>query len=143
MSLSFACPSCRAFMEVADELAGRSGQCPRCQHVFVVPSPALGLPKPTLAGKAIPATEMIPPTDPWAEEKPKPSPRSGRPRRVHSVPPAPSGPLWPWFIAVPLGLVVAVLLFSSFIVLVSWRNRRPSRLALPCQARRRHSRFIA
>jgi hypothetical protein len=122
MSLQFACPSCKAYMEVADELAGHSGQCPRCQHVFVVPSPALGAPKPVVVAKAIPATATIPPTDPWAEEQPKPRPRGERPRRVRSVPPAPSGPLWPWLIAVPLALVVAVLLFSSFIVLVAWRK---------------------
>ena len=65
MSISFACPECKVQIEVADEHAGQSGQCPRCQNVMIIPSGKQ--PLPTMAGAA-------PAADPWAK------PRDGFPR---------------------------------------------------------------
>ena len=102
MALSFACPMCQARMEVGDELAGRTGQCPRCRHVFVVPGPI-----------ASPATAAVPPTNPWTTEPTQPasaaaSPRNGSRRR--------------WLIAALLTLVVTPLLLSGFIKLMGARK---------------------
>lgn len=112
-------------MEVGDELAGQTGQCPRCQHVFTIPSPKQ--PMPTLVGKAVPsAPTRIPPADPWAQDVPreedKPRSGAGRPRRVRAAPKQPSGPIWPWFVGILGALVVGGLLFSSFLVLALWRK---------------------
>ena len=46
MSISFACPECRARIEVNEELAGHAGQCPRCQNVIVIPAPNQPIPVP-------------------------------------------------------------------------------------------------
>ena len=47
MSISFACPECKAQIEVAEEYAGHAGQCPRCHYVLVIPAP--NQPAPILA----------------------------------------------------------------------------------------------
>ena len=125
MSLSFACPECKAQMEVPDDLAGQAGQCPRCQHVFTIPSPQQALP--VLVAKALPGEPTkIPPTDPWAKHEPRERDRprrseSPRPRRPRPAP-KPSGPLWPWFVGILGAFIVGSLLFSSFLVLVLWRK---------------------
>jgi predicted Zn finger-like uncharacterized protein len=136
MSLSFACPSCKAQIEVPDELAGQTGQCPRCQHVFTVPSPQQ--PKAAPVGKTRPGETSIPPINPWDQpERPKSKPALGRldrPRRARALPPQPRGPIWPWFVAIVGGLTVFALLLSSFIVLVAWRKPRTTDLRLLIEA---------
>lgn len=125
MSLSFTCPSCKAHMEVPDDLAGQSGQCPRCQHVFTIPSPKA--PPFIPVGKPVAgAPTKIPPYDPWAKEPARDDSRplssAGRPRRARAMPPQPSGPVWPWLVGILGALVVGGLLFASFLVLVAWRK---------------------
>ena len=125
MSLSFTCPSCKAHMEVPDDLAGQSGQCPRCQLVFTIPSPKA--PPYIPVGKPVAgAPTKIPPHDPWAKEPPRddnrPFSSAGRPRRARAVPPQPSGPVWPWLVGIVGALVVGGMLFASFLVLVAWRK---------------------
>lgn len=129
MSISFACPGCRVQIEVADEHAGESGQCPRCQRVVVIPSPTKPMPLATTA-------ETVPPADPWAEprEKPRSKPRpadtdEARPRRSRAAaePKKPMGPIWPWIVGVFGAIIVASLLFSSLLVLVLWRRAEPTR----------------
>ena len=126
MTISFACPECRVQIEVADEYAGQSGQCPRCQQVIAVPSAKQ--PKPILTAAAVP----VPPSDPWEEprEERKPRPRSAepdevprRPRRARPKDSKPiGGPIWAWVLGIFAALVAAGLLFSSFAVLVFWRH---------------------
>jgi hypothetical protein len=126
MSISFACPECKAQIEVADEHAGQSGQCPRCERVIVIPSPKQ--PQPVLAGANVPS-----PSEPWRPReaggsKPRPvdADEPVRPRRARTMAP-PAGPTWPWVVGVFAAVVAAVLLFASFIVLVSWRKPDPRR----------------
>ena len=118
MSLSFACPECKAPIEVADEHAGQTGQCPRCQNLIEIP--ALNqrqVPMPRVEARAKPrrVDEDEPPIRPRrSRAEPKPTP--------------PAGPVWPWLIGIAAALVMAGLLFSSFIVLVSWRRSEPIRV---------------
>ena len=125
MSISFACPECKAQIEVGDEFAGLSGQCPRCEKVIVIPSP--NLPKARPAGAS---TSSAPPPDAWAEPRSarRDEPR-GRRRRPPPAPKEPAGPLWPWLLGIAGAVAVTVLLFSSFFVLVLWRRPAPTRLA--------------
>jgi DNA-directed RNA polymerase subunit RPC12/RpoP len=126
MSLSFNCPQCKAHIQVADDMAGQSGQCPRCEHIFVIPSPSQPLPaKP----RSTPTAEKVPPSDPWAKtESRKDDKRAEGParrRRRTPAPTVPSGPVWPWILGVAGALVIGVLLLSSFFVLVLWRRPEP------------------
>lgn len=129
MSISFACPECRVQIEVADEHAGESGQCPRCQRVIVIPSPKKPMP-------ILTAAETVPPADPWAP--PRESGKSkrrpvdadeARPRRPRATqePNEPMGPIWPWVVGVFGAVLVASLLLSSLLVLVLWRRAEPTR----------------
>ena len=38
MTIRFTCPECGVPMKIKDELAGKSGKCPKCKAAFVVPS---------------------------------------------------------------------------------------------------------
>lgn len=38
MPISFTCPKCNKTLRVKDDLAGKKGQCPGCQHRFVIPT---------------------------------------------------------------------------------------------------------
>lgn len=46
-TLAVTCPNCAAHFRVAGEMAGRKGQCARCQAVFRVPATAAAPTKPT------------------------------------------------------------------------------------------------
>lgn len=124
MSISFACPECKAQIEVGDEFAGHSGQCPRCERVIVIPSPNAPKPRPVGASTSVPRSEQ------WAEPRSSKSddPRPRR-RRAPQVAKEPAGPLWPWLVGIGGAVAVTVLLFSSFLVLVFWRRPEPTRLA--------------
>lgn len=37
MSITFECPHCQTQLQAAEEQAGQSGKCPKCQHVVNVP----------------------------------------------------------------------------------------------------------
>jgi predicted Zn finger-like uncharacterized protein len=39
MALSFGCPKCGADFRVAETMAGKKAKCPKCELVFVVPTP--------------------------------------------------------------------------------------------------------
>ena len=117
MSISFACPECKAQIEVGDEFAGHSGQCPRCEKVIVIPSP--NVPK---------ARPAAPTANPWAEPRASKSDDSRpRRRRPPAAPKEPAGPLWPWLVGIVGAAAVTVLLFSSFFVLILWRRPEPTR----------------
>lgn len=64
--IRFACPGCSATFTVADEKAGKTGKCPKCQSQFVIP-----------AAEAAPAEP--PPLPPAAPPKP-PLPDAPAPR---------------------------------------------------------------
>ena len=144
MSLAFPCPSCRVQIEVADELAGQTGQCPRCEHVFTVPSPVA--PKPIVVAKAIPEEPAkAPASRRWAEEKRRDDDDEWRPRRSQRSAtkrprpePQPRGPVWPWLVGILGALVVGGLLFSSFIVLIAYRKPFTPQvdLSLPASAKK-------
>jgi len=127
MSLSFACPGCKAKMEVSEELAGHSGQCPRCEHVFMIPVPAqLASP-----GKASPAAPTkVPPADPWAEPskraEDRPQPKPAPVRRAKLVP-KPGAPIWSWALGLLAALVVFAMLVSSATVLAIYRKPSAAR----------------
>jgi hypothetical protein len=126
MSITFACPECQAKIEVGDEFAGMAGQCPRCQNVITIPSPSQPPPKPTPPVVALPA----PARDRWDDDRPRSRRHEDdrpRRRRLPTPPRQPSGPVWPWVIGVSGAIVVVLLLFISFIVLVSYRPLPPSR----------------
>jgi len=133
MSITFACPECMVQIEVADEHAGESGECPRCKQVIVIPSPHQ--PAPVLMGaKVVP----MPAADPWdkpAKDTPSKPRRAetdepaARRTRTTAAPKQPAGPIWPWVLGVFMAFVVVVLLFSSFAVLVFWRRAEPTRPA--------------
>ena len=123
MSISFACPECRAQVEVGDEHAGQSAQCPRCQRMLVIPSPKQ--PLPILIG-----AEEAPVSKPRPEEAETPP---VRPRRFRPapLPKQPTGPIWPWVVGIFAAGVTAALLVASFAVLVFWRKLEPSRPIAP------------
>ncbi len=122
MSIAFTCPECEARMEVPDDHAGLSGQCPRCKHVFVIPS-ASAPQKPRVVASA-----AQPP--PIPEEKVDVAlPRRGRRTRRELPPPPPRGPAWPWLVGIPAFLAVASILFAALMVLSFYRKSpapRPS-----------------
>jgi hypothetical protein len=128
MSISFACPECAAPIEVADEHAGQSGQCPRCQRVIEIPTPTK-----ILTSKATPAA--VPARDWW--EEPRPERRSRRrwsddddlPRRrgVALAQQGSGGPMWAWLLGIFAAVVAFGLLVASFAVLVSWRQPEPTK----------------
>jgi predicted Zn finger-like uncharacterized protein len=120
MSISFACPECKAKIEVGEEHVGHAGQCPRCQKVIVIPSPMQ--PMPILVGDdAAPREEPKPRRRAEAKEPP------ARPRRTAAAPKQPAGPIWPWVVGVFGAVAIAALLFGSFAVLVFWRRPEPAR----------------
>lgn len=121
MSIAFVCPECEARMEVPDEHAGLSGQCPRCQHVFTIPS--------SNAPPVRRATPVLPPPIPDAEPDTSRPLKNRRPRREPPAP-QPRGPAWPWLVGLPTALVVAGLLFSSLMVLNFHRRPATPRLAI-------------
>jgi TM2 domain-containing membrane protein YozV len=53
--IKFACPGCNASFTVADEKAGKSGKCPKCQSQFVIPAAS--------AGEGPPSTKTAAPPD--------------------------------------------------------------------------------
>jgi len=120
MSVSFACPECKAKIEVGEEHVGHAGQCPRCQNVFVIPSQMQ--PLPILVG-----ADASPREDPKPRRRAEAKEPPARPRRTPSKPKQPAGPIWPWVVGIFAALVMAALLFSSFAVLVFWRRPEPTR----------------
>lgn len=122
MSLSFNCPRCMAHIQVADEMAGQTGQCPRCEHVFVIPSPSQPLPaKP----RGAPTAENVPPIDPWEEKESRQEDKEPARRRRRTPSSVPGGPVWPWIVGVAGAVVIGILLLCSFFVLVLWRRPEP------------------
>jgi hypothetical protein len=118
MSISFACPQCKAQVEVGDEFAGHAGQCPRCQNVIAIPS----------ASQPAPVALAEPVSSP-REAKPKSRPARGEEPRRRRSPPAPAqpfGPIWPWAVGALAALVFTGLLISSVAVLVFWRRPAPT-----------------
>jgi uncharacterized membrane protein YidH (DUF202 family)/DNA-directed RNA polymerase subunit RPC12/RpoP len=71
--IRFACPGCSATFTVADEKAGKTGKCPKCQSQFVIP-----------AAEASASADAPPPLPP----PPAPAPSS----RAPSPPPPPADP---------------------------------------------------
>jgi predicted Zn finger-like uncharacterized protein len=129
MSISFACPECKAQIEVGDEFAGHAGQCPRCQQVITIPSPNLPKPKPIVV--SIPGSSKDKWDDPRDNDRPRSSRGDGGRARMRRPPPRqPSGPMWPWAIGIAGAVVVVLLLFISFIVLVSYRKPEPPRVVI-------------
>jgi len=47
------CPQCQKTLNVADSAAGRQGQCPSCQHVFMIPA-SQGAPAPAGSASSAP-----------------------------------------------------------------------------------------
>ena len=128
MPLSFACPGCKAQIEVGDELAGLTGQCPRCQRLLIVPTPQQ--PQPILLDEnGMPVSQPVPVAAPvpkalWRDPEPRSrSERDAPRRRVRPAPKEPSGPMWPWALGIFGAIVVGGLLFASFLVLVFWRPK--------------------
>lgn len=123
MALSFACPGCKTLIQVGEELAGQTGQCPRCEQLLLIPSPQAPVAMLLDAeGKPIPPT----PPPPLPSRKPAPTvaPEQDKPRsRRRSVEKKPSGPTWPWAIGIGGAVLVFILLFSSFIALFTYRPR--------------------
>jgi DNA-directed RNA polymerase subunit M/transcription elongation factor TFIIS len=76
--IKFACPGCSATFTVADEKAGKSGKCPKCQSEFVIP-----------AAEGAPPVADIPPPLPPVQPPPLPG---GDPPRTGS-PPDPNQPV--------------------------------------------------
>lgn len=65
--IRFACPGCSATFTVADEKAGKTGKCPKCQSQFVIPdAPAPASPPSPVASKP-PALPPSPPPSPEEE----------------------------------------------------------------------------
>ena len=77
MSISFACPQCKAQIEVGEEHVGHAGQCPRCQKVIVIPSP--NQPMPILVG-----ADASPREDPKPRRRARWNLRRGRGVRLRS-----------------------------------------------------------
>lgn len=122
MSISFACPECKARIEVGEEHAGHAGQCPRCQNVIVIPSPNQPMPIRV-------AADAAPREDPKLRRRAEAKEPPARPRRAAATPKQPAGPIWPWVVGVFGAVAIAALLFSSFAVLVFWRHPEPTRPA--------------
>jgi len=64
--IRFACPGCSATFTVADEKAGKTGKCPKCQSQFVIPeAPAAASPPPSsVASRSVsPPPPPPPPPD--------------------------------------------------------------------------------
>ena len=75
--IRFACPGCTATFTVADDKAGKSGKCPKCQSQFVIPS------------------EISPddPNHPPVELSAVPPPLPPQPAAVPAPPPVPGDPV--------------------------------------------------
>lgn len=60
--IRFACPGCSATFTVADEKAGKTGKCPKCQSQFVIPeAPATVPPPSSVASRPVPPPPPPPP----------------------------------------------------------------------------------
>ena len=119
MAISFTCPNCKAYINIGEESAGQTGQCPRCERLILIPSS--DKPMPILLDEHGNPVPILTPTKAVPREEAKPEPPR-RARRV-SVEKKPSGPMWPWLLGILGGIAVFVLLLSSFIVLCSYRPR--------------------
>jgi len=128
MAISFSCPNCKAHVQVGDELAGHTGQCPLCERLIVIPSNAQ--PAPMLLDADGNPVRMSPPVKmpPPLDLKPK-SPRCDTPRKARQralIEKKPSGPRWPWALGTVGGFTVIVLLISSVVALFAYRPREPA-----------------
>jgi len=127
MAIAFSCPSCKAHVQVTDDLAGQTGQCPLCERLIVIPSSAKPMPT-LLDADGNPVPILMPVQAPPREEAKAKSPRYDEPRRSRRATPVekkPSGPMWPWALGVLACIAVVGLLFSSFIVLCAYRPVEP------------------
>jgi hypothetical protein len=128
MAISFSCPSCKAHVQVGDELAGQTGQCPRCERLIIIPSNTQPMPILLDAdGNPVPIfvpVKMAPSDEPKAKSSRYDEPR--RARRRAPVEKKPAGPMWPWALGILAGIAATGLLFSSFIVLCAYRPPQPS-----------------
>lgn len=60
--IRFACPGCSATFTVADEKAGKTGKCPKCQSQFVIPEAPAAAPAPSsVASRPVPPPPPPPP----------------------------------------------------------------------------------
>jgi hypothetical protein len=99
------CSSCNQRLEIPEELAGQTIECPSCKASLAVP--AIEVPPP--------ATPQIRVTAPQAAKPQKPSPR----RQTSAAPKAASSkksksPIPKWVIAAVAGVVVVVLMLVIF-----------------------------
>src|ERR1051325_2117219 len=120
MAISFACPGCKTLIQVGEEMAGQTGQCPRCEKLLIIPSAH------TLAPILLDADGKPVPTAPPPARKPAPTIAADddRPRsRRRALEKKPAGPTWPWAVGVVGAILVFILLFSSFITLFAYRPR--------------------
>lgn len=127
MAIAFSCPSCKAHVQVGDDLAGQTGQCPLCERLIIIPSSAKPMPI-LLDADGNPVPILAPmKTPPREESKPKSS-RYDEPRRARRAAPVekkPTGPMWPWALGILAGIAIVGLLLSSFIVLCAYRPIEP------------------
>jgi hypothetical protein len=134
MIISFACPECEAKIEIGEEYAGQSGECPRCQQMIVIPSSS----KPTKPILALAGATPLPPSDAEEDggEQRKPRRRASeadaaprRLRRARQPSKSVGVPTWVWVLGSFVALFGAGLLVISFVVLVFWRNNEPTKPA--------------
>jgi hypothetical protein len=69
MPIKFPCPHCKQSLSIRDELAGKSGRCPRCQQTITVPAagttaPAAPAPAKAPSAAPPPASAKAPPPRP-------------------------------------------------------------------------------
>src|ERR1043165_3319257 len=139
MALSFACPGCKVELQLPDDLAGQTGQCPRCQRMMLIPSSSQ--PRPVLLEETPPpsAREKVPP----ASAQPRPAtgkPTSSRPAPASPPKPRWTGPVWPWLVG-GLGLLIcAGFLLASFTVLLTYRPGSPNTKTIK-DAQKPHGQF--
>src|SRR5580693_1283460 len=111
MALTFACPGCKAELQLPDELAGQSGQCPRCQRMILIPSPTQH--RAVLLGAALPAPAGAKPATPARSQSSAADRDPARSRKPRTVPKRASGPIWPWLVGISGTLVCGGLLIAS------------------------------
>ena len=127
MAITFSCPSCKAHIQVGDDQAGQTGQCPRCERLMIIPSAQVHRPVLLDAdGKPVPVLVQVStqPGRSGTQERDEPETR-GRRSRV-PVEKKPSGPMWPWVLGTIGGIIVGILLFASFLALCNYRPPEPS-----------------
>jgi TM2 domain-containing membrane protein YozV len=76
--IRFACPGCSATFTVADEKAGKTGKCPKCQSQFVIP-----------AAEASAGADAPPPLPPPSAPAPSPPPPPADPNEPVEIQPCP------------------------------------------------------